>query len=314
VPQLPGPPKPISPLPVKDLSGVQGLLSVSNGGNSTGVWGYIGPLAGTPQQTSTPPQNCGVLGQSQGDAIVGLGDQTGVRGVSTNGTGIEGVSTNGWGVSGSSTAGPGVVGTGKDYGVYGRTENGSGIGVRGDTTDGTAGVVGTSSGKGLAGEFFGNVAVNGNITTVNTINVQQDVILAGADCAEQFDVHPATAAEPGTIVVFDDEGMLRESYYPYDKRVAGVVSGAGEFRPAIVLDRRASSEKRISVALVGKVYCKVDADPAPITVGDLITTSARPGFGMKAVDSTRSFGTVVGKALKPVRRGQAMIPILVALQ
>jgi hypothetical protein len=141
-----------------------------------------------------------------------------------------------------------------------------------------------------------------------------DVTLKGSDCAEQFDMHDASSAEPGTIVVIDDEGRLRESQCAYDKRVAGVVSGAGEYRPAIVLDKQSSSEGRASVALVGKVYCKVDADPAPITVGDLLTTSVRPGFAMKATDSAHAFGAVIGKALRPLRAGQGMIPILVALQ
>ena len=81
-----------------------------------------------------------------------------------------------------------------------------------------------------------------------------------------------------------------------------------------MLDRRGSSEGRASIALVGKVYCKVDADPAPITVGDLLTTSTRPGFAMKAADPAQAFGAVIGKALRPLRSGQGLIPILVALQ
>jgi hypothetical protein len=68
------------------------------------------------------------------------------------------------------------------------------------------------------------------------------------------------------------------------------------------------------LALVGKVYCKVDADPAPIAIGDLLTTSTRPGHGMKAANSDLAFGAVIGKALRPLRSGQGMIPILVALQ
>jgi len=158
-----------------------------------------------------------------------------------------------------------------------------------------------------------NNSINLDAKTGN-ISVRGDVTLTGSDCAEQFDMHDATSAEPGTIVVIDDEGRLRESQCAYDKRVAGVVSGAGEYRPAIVLDKQASSEGRASVALVGKVYCKVDADPAPITVGDLLTTSGRPGFAMKATDSAHAFGAVIGKALRPLRAGQGMIPILVALQ
>jgi hypothetical protein len=35
---------------------------------------------------------------------------------------------------------------------------------------------------------------------------------------------------------------------------------------------------------------------------------------MKASDPARSFGTVIGKALQPLGRGQGLIPILIALQ
>jgi hypothetical protein len=35
---------------------------------------------------------------------------------------------------------------------------------------------------------------------------------------------------------------------------------------------------------------------------------------MKACDPTRAFGAVLGKALKPLRSGQALLPILVTLQ
>jgi hypothetical protein len=39
-----------------------------------------------------------------------------------------------------------------------------------------------------------------------------------------------------------------------------------------------------------------------------------PGFAMKANDPSKAFGAVIGKALRPLREGQGMIPILVALQ
>jgi len=32
-------------------------------------------------------------------------------------------------------------------------------------------------------------------------------------------------------MVLDDESKLRESFHPYDKRVAGVISGAGNYKP-----------------------------------------------------------------------------------
>jgi hypothetical protein len=35
---------------------------------------------------------------------------------------------------------------------------------------------------------------------------------------------------------------------------------------------------------------------------------------MKAVDPLEAFGSAIGKALRPLRDGQGLIPILVALQ
>jgi hypothetical protein len=144
--------------------------------------------------------------------------------------------------------------------------------------------------------------------------VTGDVLLAGADCAEQFDSADGEQLEPGTVVVIDETGGLKESQQAYDKRVAGVVSGAGSYRTALVLDKRQPDESRITVALVGKVYCRVDARQSPIEVGDLLTTSATPGHAMKAAEPLRAFGAVIGKALQPLIQGQGLIPILVALQ
>ena len=85
------------------------------------------------------------------------------------------------------------------------------------------------------------------------------------------------------MVIGDDEA-LHPSAGPYDRRVAGVVSGGGAYKPALLLDRRASSRPRSAVALVGKVCCKVDAQHEPINVGDLLTTSPTPGHAMRASD------------------------------
>ncbi|MHB8674710.1 MAG: hypothetical protein ACYDAK_13670, partial [Candidatus Limnocylindrales bacterium] len=71
---------------------------------------------------------------------------------------------------------------------------------------------------------------------------------------------------------------------------------------------------RVSVALVGKVYCKVDADYGPVDVGDLLTTSPTPGHAMKADDRNRAFGAVIGKAMASLDSGSSLVPILVALQ
>jgi hypothetical protein len=141
-----------------------------------------------------------------------------------------------------------------------------------------------------------------------------DIILQNADCAEEFDVAADVTVEPGTVMVIDDEGRMRPSSTSYDRRVAGVVSGAGSLKPGIVLGRQTSSSTRLPIALTGKVNCYVDASSAPIETGDLLTTSNTPGCAMKALDTAQAFGAVIGKALSPLSTGNGLIPILVALQ
>jgi hypothetical protein len=163
-------------------------------------------------------------------------------------------------------------------------------------------VYGESRGQGPAGFFKGNVVVTG------------DIFLQNADCAEDFDLSGTEKIEAGTVMVLDQEGALEPSRRAYDKRVAGVISGAGDYKPGITLDKQQSSKNRMPVALVGKVYCKVDAQCAPVEVGDLLTTSSTPGYAMKAQDPLLALGAIIGKALRSLRAGRGLIPILVALQ
>src|SRR5258708_23609537 len=135
----------------------------------------------------------------------------------------------------------------------------------------------------------GDITINGNLT----MGSGKDVILS--DVAEDFDM-AGTEVEPGTVMAIDQDGILRPSTQPYDKRVAGVVSGAGDYRPAIVLGKQAPTDNREYVAVGGKVYGQGEADSSPIEVGDLLTTSSTPGHAMKASDQFKAFGAVVGKA------------------
>jgi hypothetical protein len=147
-----------------------------------------------------------------------------------------------------------------------------------------------------------------------SIEVPGDVRLTGADCAENFDVGEAQPLEPGMVMVIGDEEKLSQCTGAYDKRVAGVISGAGGYKPGMILGNNQSQNERLPVALTGKVYCKVDAGYAPIAVGDLLTTSPSPGHARKASDPRKAFGAVLGKALRPFTEGRGLIPILIALQ
>jgi hypothetical protein len=57
-----------------------------------------------------------------------------------------------------------------------------------------------------------------------------------------------------------------------------------------------------------------DLEAGTVVVIDLLTVSSTPGHAMKASDPARAFGALLGKALRPLRFGRGLIPILVALQ
>jgi hypothetical protein len=224
-----------------------------------------------------------------------------VFGKSQNGEGVHGETASG-GFAAVAGINTGPAGAGNPSGVFGKSQNGEG--VHGETASAlAAAVVGINlNPDGPAGFFQGFITVTG------------DINLPGADCAEQFDIAGAAQIEPGTVVVIDREGAVRRSEEAYDKKVAGVVSGAGSHRTGIILDSRQSKDGRASVALMGKVYCKVDAQYSPIELGDLLASSPTPGHAMKADDPVRAFGAVLGKALRPLEAGADLIPILIALQ
>jgi len=162
--------------------------------------------------------------------------------------------------------------------------------------------------RGHAGFFDGRVWVGGELA------VGGDIVLANADCAEDFDVANISSATPGTVMVIGDDGVLQPSGQAYDKCVVGVISGAGDYKPGLTLDKHASRENRLPVALLGKVCCKVTAEYGAIEAGDLLTTSPVSGHAMKSSEPSKAFGSVIGKALRPLREGRGLIPILIALQ
>jgi hypothetical protein len=226
-----------------------------------------------------------------------MGD--GVSGHAGSGSGVSGIAGSGTGVLGKSASGRGVWGISDGF-IATVGDSTTGTGVWGHSISGI-GVYGLSE-HGVAGHFQGDVEVTG------------DIRLTNGDCAEEFEIADAVALDPGTVVVIDQRGTVVESNQPYDKKVAGVISGAGDLKPAIILGKQQSQNKRIPIALLGKVYCKVDAQYGAIEVGDLLTTSSTPGCAMKAGDPYKAFGSVIGKALRPVPAGQGLIPILIALQ
>ena len=154
---------------------------------------------------------------------------------------------------------------------------------------------------------------NGKITT------QVLQITGGADLSEQFDINAdATALKPGLIVSIDaaHPGELVLSRHAFDKKVAGIISGAGGVPTGMLMGQAGTkADGRHAVALTGRVYCWVDADAGgAIAPGDLLTTSATPGHGMKAGDDARATGAMIGKAMSPLPSGRGLVLVLVSLQ
>jgi hypothetical protein len=236
----------------------------------------------------------------------------GVLGVSQNGEGVRGISLNGGaGVTGISNA----PAASAQPGVWGESQNGEGVhGI--SHSPSAAGISGHNDKGGMGGFFDAKVVITSDANVGGTLTVAGDIVLSAgaADCAEEFDIGTTQDVQPGTVMVLDLDESLRPSDRSYDKKVAGVVSGGGEYRPAMILDRRDSSGQRVLIALVGKVYCKVDAQYGAVEVGDLLTTSPTLGHAMKASDPSLAFGAVIGKALRPLPCGQGLVPVLIALQ
>jgi hypothetical protein len=197
-------------------------------------------------------------------------------------------------------------GSGKDGTL--QLSNGSGVGAIG--LNAATGQI-TIGGPGIAGHI--QIEDDAGNPTLRLDGSTGDIILQNADCAEEFDCADADV-EPGDIVVLNGSGAVSRSGRPFDQRVVGIVSGAGGYRPAIVLDRRRDDRGRVPVAITGKALCKVDATYAPVSIGDLLTTSATPGHAMRAADPLRAFGAVIGKALRPLNVGAALVPVLVTLR
>jgi hypothetical protein len=140
--------------------------------------------------------------------------------------------------------------------------------------------------------------------------------ITGGDLAEPFVVSETGAIHAGSVLVIDEAhpGALTLSRHPYDRRVAGVVSGALGIGPGIVLYRQRDAPNLRHVALEGRVYALADASRHPIRSGDLLTSSAIPGHLMAVTDYQRARGAVIGKAMSSLDRGQGLVLVLVSLQ
>ncbi len=162
-----------------------------------------------------------------------------------------------------------------------------------------------------------HIKAGGNLYAADTASAAIVEIRGGADLAEPF---PLSELEgtiiPGTIVVIDEKnpGHLKSSYEPYDKKVAGIVSGAGGVNPGITMSQQNVLGGGVEIALSGRAFALADASYGAIVPGDLLTTSGTPGHAMRVSDNRLAPGSVIGKAMTPLREGTGLVLVLVNLQ
>lgn len=291
-------------------AGIAGYSHGSNG-NSWGVFGYSENEYGV-HGTSTNG-SAGVLGDAmKGHGVQGIshaGSRSGVYGYNDTtepyAAGVAGEAPNGNGVYGSSTnfAG-GYFYSQNGIGAFAESANHDGIQGISHAAD-HSGVYGANdSPNGFAGFFDGK-------TWTRTIE-----IAGGADLVEKFDVTNDPNPEPGTLLVIDEAnpGKLKPSAVAYDTKVAGIVSGAGDVKPGLVLHQDGVLGGNTQVAIAGRVYVKAEALSGAIKPGDLLTTSHMAGYAMQAANHELSQGAIIGKAMTGLQEGTGLVLVLVNLQ
>jgi hypothetical protein len=172
---------------------------------------------------------------------------------------------------------------------------------------------------------IGTTQPQARLDVIGTTRTRALQITGGSDFAENFGVNIEKAnngamtakVEAGMVVSIDpaNPGKLQLSTQAYDRRVAGIISGAGGAKPGLMMSQEGTlADGQHPVALSGRVYCWADASQGAIEPGYLLTTSSTPGHAMKATDTAKAQGAIIGKAMTGLKSGKGLVLVLVTLQ
>ena len=176
-----------------------------------------------------------------------------------------------------------------------KSTSSTGIGIGAGTGFSSAGEVAIIANNNTAAVIFKQAAVtpssNGGYD-IGTSALKFGTFHGTATAAQYADLAENYLAdamyEPGTVLVFGGEQELTTTMSKDDRKVAGVVSE----NPAHLMNSDLQGDYVTALALQGRTTCKVIGTVAK---GDIIVTSAIPGYGM--VQNDPLVGTVIGKAV-----------------
>ena len=203
----------------------------------------------------------------------------------------------------------GTDGTNSAFTTYGTLDTSNGTLKATTLTTGGSATAGTITGQWQVqassqidftpGTLKSDTLTTGSDTTAGTIQGYWSLVGASrlqatyADLAEYYEGDQAY--EPGTVLVFGGEKEVTTTNQMNDTRSAGVVTTD----PAYVMNSEQRGIK-VCLALAGRVPCKVIGR---VKKGDMLTTSATPGYAIKA--TTPTLGSIIGKALEDKDYGEA---------
>ena len=144
-------------------------------------------------------------------------------------------------------------------------------------------------------------------------------IKGGSDLAEHFDIEEENSFEalPGMLVSIDPHhvGKLMVSNIAYDKKIAGIISGANGIEPGMLMGQEGTiAYGEYPVALAGRVYVYTTDEGGTIEPGDFLTTSSTKGYAMKAKNNSSIYGSIIGKAMSFADPETGFVLVLVNLQ
>ncbi len=278
-------------------AGVNGQTN-SKDASAVGVLGVINATTPGANAAAVRGLNSGTNGNGMGVYGIHSGSGVGVYGQSVSGIGVFGISSTGSAASFSNTTAGNSSAT---VSISTNGNNSTALKVNHTGTNGNIAAFQSAGGNMARIDKTGKGFFNGGTQT------------GGADVAEAFAVVGQRASyQPGDVLVIapGHKRTVEKCSKPYSMSVIGVHAT----KPGLLLTERdveADLDDLVPMGVVGVLPTKVCNEGGMISAGDLLVTSSREGYAMKADPEKLKFGMALGKALEDFSGTTGMIEVFV---